>query len=266
MAERGALWGWDLEEIPVEPTDDARYDAGYEVHHDGAEAIHVRDTAHDPITEPIPLTSDDIGAAPADDLADFTAFADPPRAAVEADSWDEPRPTSYAHPFIERPAGIAIVGTLTFKPARNPWYRTKAALTALLLLAAAALLLAIVPMVLRSDSAGPDGSTDGAPAPSSSAAPSSAPPSPPGVQPTLTSVPAVAPPPPPPPPAPPPPASVQDSAPGYTPYYPPRNSSPSQSNKPEIDVTRAPISVAPDRRGPIENPATRNRNGNNSGW
>lgn len=259
MADRRALWGWDLDEFPVEPTDE---DARYETHDDGAVAVRDSHTAHDPITEPIPLTADGPGAAPEGNLADVMAAADPPQAAVKAGAWEVPPPTSYARPFIERPAGTPIA-TLTFKPARTPWYRTNAALIALLAMAAAALLLAIVPMVLRGESAGSEESTDIAPAPLSSAAPTSSPSSPTGAPPTLTSAPAAAPPP---PTAPPPPAPVQDNRPAYTPSYSPRNSFPPQSNKPEVGVTRAPISVAPEIRGPIDNPATRNRNGDNGGW
>lgn len=258
MAEREALWGWDLDESPADPADE---DAGYGAQHHGPWTDHDDGrNGHDPVTEPIPLAHD---LAPhEDDLADMESeWTEPPQAFAEPDTWDDVRETSYARTFIERPAGSPI-STLTFKPAPNPWYRRKPAAIALIAVAAGALLFAIVPMVLRGDASSPEESTGVAPAPPTSAAL----PSPTGAQPRLTSAPAPPPPPPPPPAAPPPPVPVQDSGPAYSPYYPPRNSSPPQSNKPDIGVTRAPISVAPDKRGPIENPASQNRNGDNSGY
>ena len=266
MAERGALWGWDLDEFPAEPTGD---DTGYEADQPADDAGHDSRNGHDPITEPIPLAHDDLAGVPEEDLADMAEPepTDLPEAAAEPETWADARETSYARPFIERPAGTPI-STLTFKPAPNPWYRTKPAAIALVALVAGALLLAILPLALRGGASGSDEPTGVAPAPSTNVAPSSAPPpSPSAAQPRPSSTPAPPPlPPPPPPPPAPAPAPVQDNGPAYTPYYPPRNSSPSQSDKPDVGVTRAPISVAPDKRGPIPNPATQNRNGDNSGW
>lgn len=75
-------------------------------------------------------------------------------------------------------------------------------------------------------------------------APTSAPPAPSKAAPTAASAPNPPPAPPPPPPPPPPPSP----APSYTPpqrQYQPRYTEPSPARKPRIDVTRAPMSVAP---------------------
>lgn len=218
MTERATLWDWDLDSLPEDPPDSEGRNG------------------HEPITEPIPVVDVD---ADVDDV---------PQDQGDDASWhelEEPeRDFSYARAFVERPPGSPI-SALTFKPAPRPWYRTKHAMAALIAAAALAVVLVIIPLVSRSPGARPEESTGPAPTGATSAEPSasSAPPAPSAAQPTLTSAPA---PPPPPPPAPPPPAD--DGAPVYTrDYQAPRASEP---NKPDVDVTRAPISVAPEARTP----------------
>jgi hypothetical protein len=235
VTERETLWGWDLDAHPDEFADgDTR-------------------EGRDPITEPIPMAEAD----PSVDEADFSVDeADVSEPAAPA---DDAREFSYSRPFIERPPG-SPVSALTFKPAPRPWYRTKQARIALVAAAAVALLLAILPLLLRSPAPSPEDTTG--PAPSS---PSSAVPTPSGVAPTLTSAPAPPPlpPPPPPPPAPPPPPPAQDDAPVYTRQYPAPRSAP---QKPEIGVTRPPMSVAPEVRTPPTNKADIGNGVDNGGY
>jgi len=145
---------------------------------------------------------------------------------------------SYAAPFLETDHRPAAITALTFKPARPPWYRTKPALIGLLVLIALALVLAIVPMVLRDAPA-----TEQSPqqTPDTSAPP---PPADDG-RPKLTSAPA-----PPPPPPPPPPPAEQNPPVVTRQYQPPRYYPTSEPSKPEIGVTRPPMSVAPEPRTP----------------
>ena len=79
---------------------------------------------------------------------------------------------------------------------------------------------------------------------------------------------AVAPPPPPPPAPPPPPSAEQISPPsgggGYRPR--PRTATPQETDKPRIDVTRAPMSVAPEPRTPPKTAAPGGNSGNGGGW
>ena len=153
---------------------------------------------------------------------------------------------SYAGPFIDRRPGSAT-STLTFKPAPQPWYRTRRGLVVLIAVVAVAVVLSIIPLFMRNPAPDTDESTN-VPPTSAEPAPSSAPQTSNSVAPTLTSQPAPPPPPPPPPPSapPPPPPPAQDDAPAYTREYPaPRGGSSSKPAKPDIDVTRAPISVAP---------------------
>lgn len=132
--------------------------------------------------------------------------------------------------------------TLTFRSPPAPWYRTKQARITLVAVAAAAV---VVPIVLL---AWPDSSSTG-PAPSTSVAPQPSPTQPAlsSVPPTPINLPPPLPPPPPPPPAPPP--EDTGSAPTYNePYW--TRPAPEPTQKPNVDVTRAPISVAPVPRRP----------------
>lgn len=210
-AEREALWGWDLDESPAEPSAD-QADTGTEVD-------------HDPITEPLPL-------------------AEPTTEGDGVDDWYDEREPTYTRAFTGTPIGSSV-GALTFKAAPAPWYRTKRGVIGVIAAAAAVLLSVAVLQLVRGSST--DADQPSAPAPSAEPTAENTPPSPVGPEPSMS---APAPPPAPPPPPPPPP-SPQDSAPAYQPYYPaPRNPAPSQSNKPEIGVTRPPMSVAPDVRAP----------------
>ena len=215
MAERIALWGRDIDDDSSPDPDNGFAGCGH----------------RDPITEPIPVVEDEysgygngyIDGEPeyADDLTDI------------ADTQETARAFSYAKPFLDRRPG-SPADSLTFKPAPTPWYRTKRGLIVLLGVIAVVLVLALLPLLLRSP--GPDAPTN---TPSTEPTPSSVQPTSTSGAPELTSQPA----PPPPPPPPPPPA--QD-APVYRPQYPSSGGgSGSRAPKPEIGVTRAPISVAP---------------------
>lgn len=132
--------------------------------------------------------------------------------------------------------------TLTFRAPPAPWYHAKQARIALVAAAAAVVAVPIVVLVL------PDSSST-APAPPTSVAPQ-----PSKTQPALSSAapaPINLPPPLPPPPPPPPPPEDAPSAPTYNEPYWTRPAEPSE--KPDIGVTRtpvtrAPISVAPQPR------------------
>jgi hypothetical protein len=216
MADRETLWGWDIDESPTDLEDD-----------------HVSNGHHDPITEPIPVVE---GVYDVQDVPEQFGFREEQPGRRE----EIGRAFSDAGPFIDRSPGSAT-STLTFKPAPAPWYRTRRGLVVLIAVVAVAVVLSIIPLLMRNPVPDTDEPTT-VPPTSAGPAPSSAPQTSDRVAPTLTSQPA--PPPPPPPPAPPPPA--QDDAPAYTREYPaPRGGSSSEPAKPEIDVTRAPISVAP---------------------
>jgi hypothetical protein len=133
--------------------------------------------------------------------------------------------------------------TLTFRPPPEPWYRTKQAGIALLVVAAAAVIVPIVVLAWPdSSSPAPGPSTSVAPQPSAAQPSSSAPaPTPINLPPPL----------PPPPPPPPPPPEDTGSAPTYNePDW--TRPAPEPTQKPNVDVTRAPISVAPVPRRPTE--------------
>jgi hypothetical protein len=142
------------------------------------------------------------------------------------------------------------VNTWSFKPAPTPWYRTKSAVTAIT--AASAAMAAIVVsgalLVFRGD----DGTVNEVTSSVTPTAPTSAAP----VQVASSEAPpppALPPPPPPPPPAlppPPPPSETAASPVNPAPRYEVPRVQPRQTKGPEINVTRSPISVAPQPRGP----------------
>jgi hypothetical protein len=143
--------------------------------------------------------------------------------------------------------------TLTFKPPPRPWYRTKQATIALVAVASAAVAVPVVLLVLPSGPATrPEESTSVSPKASTSAQPATS-----SAQPMPTNAPPPLPPPPPPPP--PPPTEDTGSAPADTQPYPwSRPAAPEPTERPDIGVTRtpvtrAPISVAPHPRQPPEN-------------
>jgi hypothetical protein len=156
--------------------------------------------------------------------------------------------------FDDRPVSVlSDVGTLATGRVRPPRSNPVKPIVIVLAVAAVAALLGWGGLALLR---GPDAAvepTTVAPAPSNSpSAPST-------IQPTQASVPVPPPAPPPPPPPPPPPEQVSPG-PGYTGSNQwPRSSSPSQSQSgPQLNVTRAPMSVAPTapRQGPKTNSAT----------
>ena len=146
-----------------------------------------------------------------------------------------PVPVSERPPLRARPvaAGAYVQPSLDFAVTESaPWYRTKPAAAVLV----AAIISAVLCggwLALRSPSTTAEQSTD-APTTTAPPAPSNA---------ARTAVSAPVPPPAPPPPPPPPSAEPTYSAPQR--QYSPRYSEPTSASKPRVDVTRAPMSVAP---------------------
>ncbi len=237
MAESVALWGRDIDESPADLDD-----------------TQLTDGQREPITEPIPVTSDVF-----DDYDGPVVVVDEPGGYVEDRSIDrEENVRVYAEPVIDR--GPSAGSMLTFKPAPVPWYRTKRALIALIAVMAVAAALALVSMLLRTP--GPVSEEPTTVTPTTGPAPGNALPTTVSVAPTLTSRPA-------PPPAPPPdrrrrrPAPAQD-APVYVPQYQSPRVGSSEQSKPDIGVTRAPISVAPKPVTPPSTAAAGDNGGNST--
>jgi hypothetical protein len=127
-------------------------------------------------------------------------------------------------------------GAWDFKvSAAGPWYRSKRVLTAAGGAVVAALVLAGVLLLTRDSAAGVQESP-----PVSPTNPTSAGPAPSSPAPALST--GIAPPPLPPPP---PPSAEQITAPAPTRVYTPRRSAPSESDMPEIGVTRTPVTRVP---------------------
>jgi hypothetical protein len=158
------------------------------------------------------------------------------------DQWDDPDDNFWDNqPNIDDPGHFDAFNddTWSFTPAPTPWYRTKQAMTAIVAASAAvaAIVVSGVLLAFRGDGGtGHDLTSSITPTAPTSAAPqqasSEAPP------PELS-------PPPPPPPPPPETASPVNQPPRYeAPRVQPR-----QTKKPEINVTRSPMSVAPQPRG-----------------
>lgn len=194
----------------------------------------------DPLAEPIPVVEDGSHDEAIGDVEE------------RSDSF------SYARPVVDRRPSAS--STLTFKPAPAPWYRTRRGLVVLVAVIAVAVVLSIVPMLVRSPAPGSEEPTNVSPT-TAEPAPTSARPTSNSIAPTLTSRPA--PPPLPPPPSPPPPA--QD-APVYVPQYPVPRGGTSEPSRPDIGVTRAPISVAPKPVTPIDPPRTGGGGNTSGGW
>lgn len=139
---------------------------------------------------------------------------------------------------------------------RPPWFRTPAAAIAL----TAAVATGITALVLTLRTPAADDQNAPSPAPPTRPSATSVAPTP-----STTAPPTAIAPPPPPAPAPPPPAEQTSPPAGgggrYTPW--PR-SAPPQTEKPRIDVTRAPISVAPEPRTPPKTAAP--GGGGSGGW
>jgi hypothetical protein len=159
--------------------------------------------------------------------------------------------TARANGLAPHPATEPAFTALTFRVAAEPWHRTNAAKLVLVALGLGAAVTSLVVLLWPSSTPEPqpqDAGSTSAPAPSQSASPTpSATPSaelpPPAPAPPVGLPPDGLP-----PPAPPPADQMAPPAAPPT-YYPPQYDEPTQ-RKPEIDVTRAPISVAPSITGP----------------
>jgi hypothetical protein len=151
---------------------------------------------------------------------------------------DEPAAEWVAPPPLdptEHPFDAFNAGTWNFKPATVPWYRTRSAIVALVAasLAVVALVVSVVLLAFRGSSG-----DEKVPAPTETS-----------TAPTTETVPVITselpPPPPPPPPSPPPPPPLPPSASEIerAPVIIPRQ--PTNTKKPEFNVTRSPLSVSP---------------------
>ena len=166
---------------------------------------------------------------PVEDLFDETVGA-PAESGAEETVVDPGWPEDVPPPDPDGPAFDAFNATTwNFKPAPTPWYRTRQSVVAMA--AASIAVLALVVSVALLTVRGPS-ETEDLPATQTSSAPTTA------TTPETTS--AVPPPLPPPPPPPPPTASEIKRAPVIV--RPTR-----QTKKPEINVTRSPMSVSPQK-------------------
>jgi hypothetical protein len=167
----------------------------------------------------------------------------PPTPSWESKSWE---------------SKLSNSGAWDFKvSATSPWYRSKRVLSAAAAVAALTLALTGIVLFTRGSSGGDEESTPVTPSNPGTA--SSVPSSP---VPALSTE--IAPPPPLPPPPPPPPSADQITAPPTRGYTPPRRSAPSQSDMPEVGVTRTPITRAPFSATPPP-PRTPDRNSSTPG-
>jgi len=170
------------------------------------------------------------------------------------DRWDDPddnfwdnQPDSDDSGRFDGRFDAFNVNSWNFRPAPAPWYRTKPALTAIIAASAAvaAIVVSGVLLVFRGPGSTADEVTSTVtPTAPTSAAPvevatSAAPPPPLPPPPLLPS----------PPPLPPPPPETEASSVNTAPRYDAPPVQPRQTKGPEINVTRAPISVAPQQRG-----------------
>ncbi|MFG1934890.1 hypothetical protein ACGFK1_30260 [Mycobacterium sp. NPDC048908] len=169
-------------------------------------------------------TPDDLLKGPGDDQWD-----DP-----DDNFWDNQPDVDAGHDGFD----AFNASTWSFKPAPVPWYRTKQAMTAIVA-ASAAMAAIVVSGVLLVFRGGADGTV---PEVTSSVTPTA----PTSVAPLQVASSEAAPPPAPPPPAPPP----ETAAPvNQAPRYEAPRVQPRQTKGPEINVTRSPLSVAPQPRG-----------------
>lgn len=136
-------------------------------------------------------------------------------------------------PHDERPFDAFNANTWRFKPAPPPWYQASSARLAIaaVVIALVALVVAVVLLAFR----GPSENT--VPSRETSTAPATSTPT------TVTARTSALPPPPPPPPPPPEPAPAGGGGGGG------QRVEPRQTKKPEINVTRNPLSVRPQPRG-----------------
>ena len=166
--------------------------------------------------------------------------------------------------YAPHPATAPAFTTLTFRARPEPWYRSNAAKIALLIAGLVAAVASLVVLLWPTSTPAPqDAGTTTAPAPSPSASVTPTQSGKPSLLPPLAPPPVGLPPPPPPPPPaePPPPAAPQQ------PRYYPRYTEPTQEKPPQIDVTRAPISVAPKiTQTPAHATPGQNKGGGGWGW
>ncbi|MCW2519338.1 MAG: hypothetical protein JWR46_1957 [Mycobacterium sp.] len=152
-------------------------------------------------------------------------YADEP---IVVPEWVEPAPPTEAE---EQTFDAFNATTWNFKPAPTPWYRTGLSLTVIVALSIAVVAL-VVSVVLLAFRGSPAEENIPANAPGTSTAPTTE------TAPVATSE---EPPPPPPPPAPPPPPPTAAEV-SRAPVY---QRPPQPTKKPEINVTRSPMSVHP---------------------
>jgi hypothetical protein len=229
VTEREAPPSWGFDHPQIDPYDEDGWFGGEQV----AEPTYVDDVPTPPHGEPaLPFVEEPHVAA-----SDPAPAAPPPirrASTATVNTWT-----------VNGQLRASDTSTLTFRAPPDPWYRGKQVRLALVAVAIAAV---VVPLVLL---AWPD-SPPTSPGPATSIAPQ-----PSTTQPVLSSAPPTpinVPPPPLPPPPPPPPDT--GTAPTYDqPYWTP--SPPSPTKKPDVDVTRAPISVAPPSR---QSPGTNSAN------
>ena len=171
-----------------------------------------------------------------------------------ADLWDEPDDNFWDNQPDVRDLedtgqfDAFNVDTWSFKPAPTPWYRTRQAATVIVAASAAvaAIVVSGVLLVVRGQSETVNEVTSSVTPTVTPTAPTSAAP----VQVASSEAPSPPASPPPPPPPPPPPAETAAPPVNPAPNYQAPRVQPRQTKGPEINVTRAPISVAPQQRGP----------------
>ena len=220
------------------------------------ERRQIRRSAEEALTDPrlrMPLLPFEPDDRRRDDLP--PGFAGRP-IRTNGDAPDNGYPNTYTPHPLSRPTSTQ----LQFRLRKTPWYRTNATKLATVALALVAAAASLVVLLWPSSSPAPQdtGTTTGpAPSPSASPTPSAslAPPAPPSVL--------LPPPPPPPPPAPPESAPPPQQQQQYYPRY-----DPPTTKKPEIGVTRTPISASPTvKKKPDNNSATPGDNkGGGWGW
>jgi hypothetical protein len=160
------------------------------------------------------------------------------------DLWDEPDDSFWDNqPDVDGTGHFDAFNdnTWSFTPAPVPWYRTKQAMTAIVATSAAvaAIVVSGVLLVFR----GSDGTVEDNTSSVTPTAPTSAAP----VQVASSAAPSPEPPPPPPTET---AASPLNPGSGYNPTYEPRPTKPPEIGVTRTPITRLPISVAPQQRGP----------------
>jgi hypothetical protein len=176
----------------------------------------------DPVDDPVDMDQLDVDPTVDGEFAE--ECADDPHPDPE---WVEPAPPTESE---ERTFDAFNASTWNFKPAPTPWYRTGHAAPVIVAvsIAVVALIVSVVLLAFRGSSdAETVPASETSTVPTSSTAPS-----------TTSDVPL---PPPPPPPPPPPTASEIERAPVIV------RQQPRPTKKPEINVTRLPMSVSPQK-------------------